>query len=342
MNLQTAALRPVACLALVATLFAGTLSSVSAAPPHRELHANGYRVKTVVKLSGYTNARAIRLSSSGAIAGDAVLGSRRCLLAKGGALLDVTPPGWSTCWVNAMASNGAVAGRVTSGEKSEGFVYRAGRAYVIPSALSFSELNDSGLALGVKEDGSTGVYDAESASWQVFADLGRGCAIVQPIALNDHFVFGAATCSDGVQKYALADAGHFLSLTLPKDLQPSSVLTSADQLVLFDPRSGGHAYLWRVFGTRPPIDLGEAPGYQYGTYTPVAGNGQGDVVGENPPQFFAWVRTPVDGMRDLDAIIPQGQYFGLTVADVDESGNVLAQAFDFATGAQVWLVLQPV
>jgi len=328
-----------------AATFLAALSFVPAAGEsatlHHERHARAYHIALSVSLSAYTDAHAVGLTASGTIAGDAVLGgSRRCLLASAGTMLDISPSGWDSCSIGAMSSNGTVAGRVTTGDKSEGFIYRAGRAYLIPDVASFLAINAAALAIAVKQDGTRAVYDAQNGTWPVFADAGRGCAIEVPLALNDRLVFGSAHCSDGTVKYGLADRAHYASVTLPAWLVPSGILTAADQLVLADPRSGGHAYLWSA-GTRAPLDLGEAPGYLYGSYTPVAANASGEVVGQNYPQFFSWVHTASDGTRDLDNLIAPPNFFGISVAAIDEAGNVLVQALDFTTGGPVWLVLQP-
>jgi hypothetical protein len=343
-NFQTVTLRAAAALALSSSAFFGAVPATAAtSATHRDIHSTAYRVTRVVSLVGYTEAHATGFGPSDSIAGDAVLnGARLCLLWSTTAVLNISPGGFSVCRVDAVSKSGTIVGRVGTGTKTQGFVYKDGRSTVVPSAASFFAVNSAGLALGVKQDGSRGVYDTVSDTWPVFQDLGRGCGITRPIALNDHYVFGAATCADGSAKYGLADSGHYLSLSLPGDLRPSSILTSADQLVLFDPRAAGHTYLWRVWGGRPPQDLGNVPNDVYGTYTPVAANPYGTVVGENRPQFFSWVRTPLDGTRDLGALILPGNFFGLSVADVDDAGNVLAQAFDFDTsGSQVWMILQP-
>ncbi len=329
-----------AVAALIATAF--SFSAAAAGSLHGERHVRAYRVKASVNLAHYADAHAVALGASGAIAGDAELnGSRRCLLASGGVLVDITPAGATECSVTAMSPNGTVAGRLGSGTKTQGFIYRAGRGYVIGDVASFSAVNSASLLLAVKQDGSHGVYDAQNGTWPVFADAGRGCAIDEPLALNDHYVFGTVKCSDGSANYGFADSGHFERISLPPGLLPTSILTGADQLVLSDPVSGGHAYLFSLRGSHQAVDLGEALGDLYGTYTPVAANAQGVVVGQNLPQFFPWVRSPSDGMRDLGAIIPV-TYFGVSVAGLDEAGDVLVQAFDFNTGDQVWVVLQPV
>jgi hypothetical protein len=193
----------------------------------------------------------------------------------------------------------------------------------------------------VKADGSTGVYDAPKGVWATFADAGRGCTMTAPSALNDRFVFGGETCADGRGTYALASPGKYGPIALPAGLRPTGIFTSSDQLVLVDEHSGGHAYLWSVSGLRPPLDLGTAPGDFYGTYTPASANGRGVVVGSNDPLFFAWIRTPADGVRDLDALIVPRTFFSIDAVDVDENDEILAQAFDFTTGSQVWAIFQP-
>lgn len=352
MNFPAALIRSLAylslaCATLVCATLAGAAPARAAAPSpafRYEGRAIAYRVWRLVSLEGYTHVHAVGLGPGGAsIAGDALAkGVRRCLLWSAGTITDISPAGWDSCQLSGMSSNGTLAGRVDAGGKSEGFIYRAGRGYVIPSAVSFSAINASGLALGVREDGTPGVFDGMRGTWPVFEDLGRGCAITDPLALNDRFVFGATTCANGLSRYALADAGHFLPLMLPPNLHASSILTASDQLVLYDPLPGGHAYLWQIGSARPPLDLGDAPDYEYGNYSPVAANAAGAVVGENHPQFFAWVHTPLDGTRELDGLIVPGTFFGLSVADIDESGEILVQAFDFDTmGGPVWLVLRP-
>jgi len=330
--------RRVAAFAALVALFPCV---AGAAPVRAERHARAYHVKTIVSLAAYDDVHAAALGPSGAIAGDADRdGNRRCLLATGGTLTDITPPGWNECEVAAMSADGTVAGRVGGGEKTEGFIYRAGRAYVFGDVRAFLAVNSAALLIAVKPDGTRGIYDAADGTWPRFANAGAGCALDQPIALNEHYVFGSATCAAGGEKYALADASHYLSVTLPPGLAPTSILTSADQLVLADAASGGHAYLWSVRGGRAPLDLGEATDDLYGTYTPVAANAQGVVVGENYPEFFVWIRSRADGVRDLGSLIVPPNYFGLSVADVNEAGDVLVQAFDFGSGGQSWMVLQ--
>jgi hypothetical protein len=327
-----------ACALLV--LFSLPAAPATAAGSHRERHVAAYHVKSFVTLSAYGDPRPAAFEASGLIAGDGlVAGLRHCLLAEGASITDITPAGVDECAVAAMKA-GTVVGHVVQNGASHGFIYRDGRGYVVADAVAFTAINASSRALGVKKDGSTGVYDAPAGAWSTFADAGRGCTMTAPLALNDRFVFGGETCTDGHGTYALAASGRYGSIALPAGLSPTRIFTSSDQLVLVDQRSGGHAYLWSVSGLRAPLDLGSAPGDLYGTYTPAAANGRGVVVGANDPLFFAWVRTPADGVRDLDALIAPRTFFSIDAVDVDESDEILAQAFDFTTGSQVWMILQ--
>ena len=334
--------RTVTCFAASLVALACALPAAAATSSRYDRHARAYRVKTLVPLAGYRDANPAALGAGGSIAGDADLnGARRCLLFSGGVLSDITPANWTDCWVSAMSSNGTIVGTVRNEAVSAGFLYRAGRAYAFADAAAFRAIDASSQVLAVKRDGSTGVYDPQSDAWQTFSDAASGCTLNRPLALNDRFVFGATTCAGGAEGYALAAAGRVVPVTLPVGLSPTTILNQADQLVLIDPASGGHPYLWSPLAGRAPIDLGECPGVQYGPYTPVAANSHGTVVGRNDPLFFSWVRTPADGMRDLDNFVPK-TLFDVVVGDVDENGNLLARGFDFASDSQVWLILQPV
>jgi len=313
-----------------------------ARPAHwPDTHVVAYHVKTTLSLAGYNDARAVAVGNAGQIAGDAGLnGRRRCILYNGSAIVDITPAGWPNCSVSAMTANGTLAGVVQSGDASRGFVYRANRAYVIESAATFSAVTDRARLIGTKTDGTSGVYDAVAGSWLRIADRATNCEMSLPLALNEHAVLGYDTCT-GTPRLVLASAGRFVAIALPDGLVPAKFLTDANELLLYDPSTNGHAYFWPVQSMKAPLDLGIVPGDSFGAYAPLSANDHGIVVGENSGVFLKWVWSERDGMRDLEALLYPKSYFGLAVRDVDDAGNVLLQGFDFATGNQVWLMLEP-
>jgi hypothetical protein len=161
-----------------------------------------------------------------------------------------------------------------------------------------------------------------------------------PLALNEREILGIDTCT-GAPRFELASGGRFVQVHVPPNLFPGKILTTADELVLYDPSANGRVYWWAPLSGKPPVDLGESASDAFGGYVPLAANANGVVIGQNPNQFLSWVWTPRDGMRALESLVEPKTYFDMSVRAVADDGRILAQAFDFATGDQVWLILEP-
>jgi hypothetical protein len=184
------------------------------------------------------------------------------------------------------------------------------------------------------------VYDAAAGAWLRIVDRATNCEMQLPLALNERTILGIDTCT-GAPRFELASAGRFVGLNVPTGMFPGRILTAADELVLYDPSTSGHVARWAPLSGKAPVDLGEVVGDSFGGYVPLAADADGIVIGQNPNQFFSWVWTARDGMRALEPLIEPKTYFDVTARGLDDEGNILSEAFDFATGNQVWLILEP-